>query len=289
MSGPADSPDSGWRPGRKVLLAAVLVGLVGIGALTAGVSGDVVSTATDIFGNEAEDESLSTDHVDAVTDEGSATTTVELRREADSETVSIERTTELDFEAGERTVDNRLVTSTLGGLVSTEPLRVQQYETPTDTYTKTSSSLVEANYTHHDESGGWDENRALYANTIDDATELDWTRQGQEQHDGTDVTRYTIADADKIEDSELNLTLTASATQVNESGTVSLQLGNVTVTDASGTMLVDDDGIVRQLRYEVELDENGESVTYVAVLSFSDIGETTVTPPEWTTEAENAR
>ncbi len=303
-------------PGRRgTVVLAVLVALALVAGPTAAATvSEVVATTVGpvIDGSAPEDgegapadpletgpdESVVERHVSAVVERGSATTTLELRRTEGANTVVINRTARVDF--GDRALfeDNRVEVRLYGGAVTSDPLRIQQYRLRGETYTRTTSSLVDGNYTQYDGNGskrsdgngskrwtGANTTDRLYTTGLDGVGNLSWTRTGTEQYEGTEVVRYEVAGVDDFEGQELNLTVSASAPSNDTSRSVSADLGNVTVTDASATLLVDHAGVVRHLEYNLTVLENDESVTYVATLSVSDLGETTVPRPAWANEA----
>lgn len=282
--------------GRLLVGAAVaLVVVAAAGPTVAATVGDAVTSVTGPDDGDADigvggDVSIAPDHLDALREAGSATTDLELRRDAGSRTVTVSRSTRADFESGNVVSDNRARLELYHGFIDTEPLWIQQYETPDGTYTRTGSSLVSGNYTRYDEAdGNWtDEEFAdhAYEDVVEGAEELAWERDGREEYEGSDVVRYTVDAPDDVEGLELELSLNASAAPVDSSESVSLTLSNVTVTDASGTLLVDTSGAVRHLEYRFEVLEDGDSVTYVANLDFDDIGSTDVEIPDWASDVE---
>ena len=52
------------------------------------------------------------------------------------------------------------------------------------------------------------------------------------------------------------------------------------------TMLIDDEGIVRELRYEIVVNTSGEAATSTMTIRWTDVGSTTVQEPNWLDEAQ---
>ena len=95
-----------------------------------------------------------------------------------------------------------------------------------------------------------------------------WETAGTAEVDGATVTEYTL-------------------TGVADTGTLNLPT-DATVDNATGTLLVDGDGVIREaaVSYDVHASD-GSTTTLEATISFSDIGSTTVTEPDWLSEAQS--
>lgn len=82
----------------------------------------------------------------------------------------------------------------------------------------------------------------------------------------------------------------ANASTVNGSATGPLgeALARAEQTEISITLYVRSDGLVKRVDYEVVLTGFGEPARLSAVVTYEDVGSTTVEPPSWLAEAETA-
>ncbi|EMA23575.1 DUF7537 family lipoprotein [Haloarcula argentinensis] len=105
-------------------------------------------------------------------------------------------------------------------------------------------------------------------------SDINWTYAGTETVDGDSVSRFEATGS--------NVTgFTADdAVATNVSA-------NETTDSASATVLVDEDGVVRSFQYRVTTERDGQPVTVTLSLSVSQVDDTTVTEPDWLSEAEN--
>ena len=96
-----------------------------------------------------------------------------------------------------------------------------------------------------------------------------WERNGTTTLDGTTVTRYTVVGVAN------NVSLTGRADRAPER--------------AAGTLLVDGDGVVRELAVTYTVTIDGEQRSYDGTIRLDDLGSTSVTEPDWLGAAPQPR
>ncbi|SDM73455.1 hypothetical protein SAMN04487949_2437 [Halogranum gelatinilyticum] len=119
-------------------------------------------------------------------------------------------------------------------------------------------------------------NLSTYLSAMNVTTDLDAesenvTYEGTTTVDGETLHVYTVSDVDQ-------LSLPDSTASTAEFDTSSVGVFDL-------RLLVDDAGVIRQLSYDVEVAEGGETVRLQFELRYSDIGTTVVEEPEWVSEA----
>lgn len=105
-----------------------------------------------------------------------------------------------------------------------------------------------------------------------------WEQQGTVTYDGTDVVEYTASgeaafDASFRENAQPSGGLFGPSANITEYDTI------------EATLYVDEDGVIRQLRYEASGTQDGEEISVVLTVTFDDIGSTSVSEPGWLDEA----
>ncbi|MFC5972377.1 hypothetical protein ACFPYI_13635 [Halomarina salina] len=98
------------------------------------------------------------------------------------------------------------------------------------------------------------------------ATATDWTRNGTTTQDGETLTRFVATGNETLADSVF-----ASS--------------GVTVTRYDATLLVTNDGTVRQSSFTLGVESGGQSATQRVDVRITDVGNTTVEEPDWLDEA----
>lgn len=105
-----------------------------------------------------------------------------------------------------------------------------------------------------------------------------WEQQGTVTYDGTDVVEYTASGEAAFDPSFRE--------EAQPSGGLFGPSANITEYDAiEATLLLDEDGVIRQLRYEASGTQAGDAISVVLTVTFEDIGSTTVSEPSWLDEA----
>jgi hypothetical protein len=105
-----------------------------------------------------------------------------------------------------------------------------------------------------------------------------WEQQGTTTYEGTEVVEYTASGEAAFDASFRE--------QVQPSGGLFGTSANITEYDGiEATLLLDEDGVIRQLRYEASGTQDGEQLTVTLTVTFEDIGSTTVSEPSWLDEA----
>jgi hypothetical protein len=231
-------------------------------------------------------EALAATHLDGIASAGTATTTFVVSRAKDGRTMSIQQTRALNLETEQLMYDGRIEATTLDGAVSTQLLRLQQYQTPNERYTNTTTGLTNGSLTQYNGStagnwGGSNLSEIQYEPVVEGAGNITWTRTGTGTLDGTQVVRYEAADPGNVSGFETNVTIAAETTSNESDGKATINMGNLSVQDAEATLLLGSDGIVRQLSYDINATESGNDVDYRMQLSVRDVGDTTVAKPAW--------
>jgi len=90
---------------------------------------------------------------------------------------------------------------------------------------------------------------------------LVWAENGTTTVDGVNATRYAL---------------------------VAVTESNATITDSSGTLLVDSDNVVRRLSITTTARDGSQTSTYALQLAVTDFGSTTVETPPWLPEARQS-
>lgn len=102
------------------------------------------------------------------------------------------------------------------------------------------------------------------------ANVVQFTEVGRETVDGVSVVRYETTSLDAFDQSEFGLD------------------PGIELVDASAVLLVGTDGIVRSMELQVDaVTDQGSSISVSTTTTWSDIGSTTVTEPDWVTEARS--
>ncbi|EMA29781.1 DUF7537 family lipoprotein [Haloarcula japonica] len=101
---------------------------------------------------------------------------------------------------------------------------------------------------------------------------INWTYAGTEMADGDSVSQF------KATGSNVTGFAADDAVSTNVSA-------NGTTDSASATVLVDEDGVVRSFQYRVTTERDGQPVTVTLSLSVSQVDDTTVTEPDWLSNA----
>jgi|AntRauTorcE11898_2_1112593.scaffolds.fasta_scaffold00500_15 hypothetical protein len=104
---------------------------------------------------------------------------------------------------------------------------------------------------------------------------ITYNRIGTETYNGAEVVRFE-ADENRSRAALERMFAADSKTE------------NVTVTEFSSTILVGTDGVVRHYDLSYTAENNGQTVTTAATIDVSNVGATTVTPPEWLEHAQNS-
>lgn len=115
------------------------------------------------------------------------------------------------------------------------------------------SFISGVNVTHYEES---------YENLVEG---LAWENTGDEGFNGVGVTRYEVGGVDNK---------------------TKLFGENSTVESVSGTMLIDEQGLVHQLNFSTTYELDGETVSGEVNWTLSAVGETTVEEPDWLGKAK---
>lgn len=95
---------------------------------------------------------------------------------------------------------------------------------------------------------------------------FEWEANGTETIDGTPTVRYT-------------------STNVSDSSTF-VGVENVTVRNASSTLYVDSDNVIRRASLEYTVEDNSTTYSIETTVTLTDIGSTTVEEPDWLSEAQ---
>ena len=98
------------------------------------------------------------------------------------------------------------------------------------------------------------------------AESFEWAKRGTATIDDTETVRYT-------------------STNLTDSSAL-LEREDVTVSNASATSYVSDDGVVRRLSLEYTLQQNDTTTQFELTHRLSDIGSTAVEEPEWIAKAQ---
>ena len=249
-----------------VVLTVLLAGCSG-GGVTDGTSstdgtatdGSATGTGSDLSLNEA-DERLRT--------AGSFTTQWSYTvQQADGTTTQFNNTYEVDLDANR----SREVYSTSGPDAQTD---YEIFVSEGTSYTRYGSG-DDAFYQSGDAPSSVFDSATGRAAGFYNNLEDDATFEGTETYDGVTVSRYDYTDTDAW--GTYNQAITGATFDTDE---------EVTVTDFSITVLVDDDGIARLTTWTfVGETASGDQVSIEWSYSITDIGSTTVEDPDWLDEA----
>ncbi|WP_336338078.1 DUF7537 family lipoprotein [Haloarcula brevis] len=219
----------------------------------------------------------------ATLSDSSFTTSLSFRlstvRDGENRSVFINRTVAVDRESGRSLSTGELVqpngdalvttTYTADGTTTERRVLARGDEDLTDY--RTASAPYDGQVQPVNDSGVID--RSLLQSL---GADIDWTYAGTETVDGVAVSRFEASGGD----------ITGFAADDAVSANVS---ANGTVDSASAAVLVDGDGVVRSFHYRVTTERDGQPVTVTLSLSVSRVGDTTVTEPDWLSEAEGRR
>ncbi|PSQ27832.1 hypothetical protein BRD03_06375 [Halobacteriales archaeon QS_9_68_17] len=258
---------------RKRLLTVALVGLLVASAGCAqipgigGDGGDGDGGSSDIepyaeSGDELDGETVSSDHAAALQEAGSFTYEVSLEAADGESSLSINARVEADVENDEA---YSVQESNLFGNQT-----AYKYTSGDSTYEKTVRGSDEENAQYATSEDGQvqpvNTTPSFEASLVDG---LEWSQEGTEEQNGVGVTRYESTGV-------ANVTALAGAGTDAEN-----------VSDASATMYLDADGVVRQydLTYTVQEGDSETAVTYE--VETTGVGSTSVEEPDWLDEARN--
>jgi len=110
-------------------------------------------------------------------------------------------------------------------------------------------------------------------------TDINWTYAGTETVDGETVSRFEASGIENVS----GFSAGAAATDGDVGSNVSADANDT----ATATVLVDDDGVVRQFEYTLVTEQDGVPVRVSLTVDVTAIGQTTVEEPSWLDEARN--
>lgn len=257
------------------------------------------SSKADETGDQSETSaSLQAAHTETVSEANSITTRLVTELDTPKGSLAFNSTAAVDLSTNDVRQRTLYTGSTAGGLISTTFAEVDSYITPTEQYKRTTSDFTSEpsyNYTQtNGQAAAWNVTnfeQYLQADLINNAdTNIDWTRDGSTTFDGETVARYVADDDKQFDGFRSNATSTIDGRTSDNGDQQSFSLGDnttITITNQRGAMLVDSDGVVRQLTYQVNAtDDDGKESSLTIQLSMTDIGETSAQQPAWTAEAE---
>lgn len=263
-------------------LAVVLAGCSAAG-VTVGAPDPYTETGAALDGD-----ALAQDHADALLAGDGFTATTNVTVVVGDDRATVNRTAAVDTVANRSTARTRLV----GGAVDDGELRLTRY-TENDTTVRRVVVGTDATEVRRLDAATApygdgllavrpaDPLRAtgvgLVATAVDAA---DWTQRGVERYDGGWVTRY---EADGGNVSDLGAVVAAALTdaEVERAG---LAVDAVDAENASVTLLVSPDGVVRELRVTATATTDDGTVRVTVTLAV-DPGTTTVERPDWYDDA----
>lgn len=247
---------------RRQLAALLVVALVAV-AGCAGGSGPATdgSDGDAIYETPLDAEAVSDAHVDALTDAGSYT---------------IESSATQDSPSRNQTVETSGVVrgdTTSGAVFS----RTETTQRTVELYAGGDGTAYQrfavGNQTQYRNASGQAGNATQYArNTVSSfVTLFDFTYAGTEDVDGATVHVYEAE----------------GAASVNTSSPAFAQLNQSNVDEASATMHVDEDGVVRLAGYEVTVSVRDRTQSVETTQRFTAVGSTEVAEPDWLSDAQS--
>lgn len=110
---------------------------------------------------------------------------------------------------------------------------------------------------------------------------VNWTQTGVVERDGEQLTRYVATGEENVTDfrEEADISPTAAA---------NLSQLQTQLSDIRLELYLTKDGVVREFRVDLSGTANGRQISVTYLLRTTDVGSTTVEPPDWLDEAKNA-
>jgi len=247
---------------RPIALSVAIALLV----VTAGCSGFLGGGGNgyDANGSELDGATLTNQTAAAVESSGSytlnSTATITGERQGSTVTSATDETMRIDFESDrgirstERTLSSDSATQSVSVVVYTDGSTSYRRQNGSNgvTYDVQEGGYSGVGSTTPVNTTGFAQN---YTGFVD---EFGWERNGTETVDGVTVTSYAAV----------------------QNGT-SAGIGN-----ASGQLLVDSDGVIREITLSYTLTDAGSPTTIELSIVLSDVGSTTVEEPDWVAEAQ---
>lgn len=248
---------------RRQLAALLVVALVAV-AGCAGGSGPGTDGADGdpIYEPPLDAVAISDGHVDALTDAGSYT----IESNATQESPARNQTTETSG-----VVRGDMASGAVFSKTETSQRTVELYASGDGT---SYQRFAAGDQTQYRNASGQAGNATQYArNTVSSFVNLfDFTYAGTEDVDGVTVHVYEVE----------------GAASVNTSSPAFAQLNQSNIDEASATMHVDEDGVVRLAGYEVTVTVQDRTQSIETTQRFTALGSTEVAEPDWLSDAQSS-
>lgn len=233
--------------------------------------------------DELNSETLQADHARALGNE-SFTLKEALLVDTENQSATLNRTVSID---GDRRLSASVISSDEGAL------ETERYTTDSATYQRFSirtSNQSETTYQRatppYDSAGSFV--RPVNATAARKhqfvgllVTTVNWTQTGTVERDGETLTRY-VATGDE------NVTDFQDEVDISPTDAANLSALDTDLSDLRLVLYLTGDGLVREFRMDVSGTANDQETDVTFLLQTSDIGTTTVSPPDWFEEAKNA-
>lgn len=255
---------------RKLLVVAMATLLVALAGCNTG--GTVEPTPTDTLTAGLDGQQLNTDTTAALEEAGSYTLQVNSSSDTDGpdgDTLGVtNQTTHVDLDA------NRGVRITEQRFRSGQQERTGINEVFTDGNTSYRRQNTSQGVFYDRQEGAAEGRGAIQPVNVSSYTQnytvvtasFEWEENGTETIDGTQTVRYT----------SVNLT----------DSSILFDREDVTISNASAMMYVDEENVVRRVTLEYTLQSNETTTQFEQTITLSDIGSTPVKDPTWLSEAE---